>query len=112
MDRYKDVIYFSGFDIYPSEVEQELHQMEEISEVSVVGVQHERRGELPCAFVVKKPESTLTPNQVLQFAHDRMDSNKLADVVLIDQLPRNALGKIEKMKLKEMYQPLSNSSPS
>lgn len=112
VDRYKDVIYFSGFDIYPSEVEQELHQMEEISEVSVVGVQHERRGELPCAFVVKKPESTLTPNQVLQFAHDRMDSNKLADVVLIDQLPRNALGKIEKMKLKEMYQPLSNSSPS
>ena len=55
VDRYKDVIYFSGLDaIYPSQVEKVLQQMDEISEVSVVGVQHERWGELPCAFVVRK----------------------------------------------------------
>lgn len=110
VDRYKDVIYFSGLDaIYPSQVEKVLQQMDEISEVSVVGVQHERWGELPCAFVVRKPETDLTREQVLQFAHDRMEKQKLADVILVDQLPKNATGKVDKGKLKEMYQPSSSS---
>ncbi|GGA48424.1 acyl--CoA ligase [Kroppenstedtia guangzhouensis] len=109
VDRYKDVIYFSGLDaIYPSQVEKVLQQMDEISEVSVVGVQNERWGELPCAFIVPKAGTDLTRDQVLQFARERMEKHKLAEVILIDQLPKNATGKVDKGKLKEMYRSLAS----
>lgn len=109
IDRYKDVIFFSGLDaIYPSEVEKVLEKMDEIVDVSVVGVRHDRWGELSCAFVVRKSER-VTREQILQFAHTRMEKHKLADVLFVDELPRNPLGKVEKPKLRELYHPQSST---
>ncbi len=85
VDRYKDVIYVSGLDaIYPSPVEAELRKLDGVADVALIGVQHEYYGEIPCAFIVRKPKEDLTKEQVLAFAHSRMEKHKVMAVHFVD----------------------------
>ncbi|MGA8941575.1 MAG: AMP-binding protein [Thermoactinomyces sp.] len=105
VDRYKDVIYISGFDaIYPSPVEAELRKLDGVSDVALIGVQHQHYGEISCAFIVRKPEAGLTHEQVLKFVHSRMEKHKVMAVHFVEQIPRNDLGKVDKAALKKIYQ--------
>lgn len=105
VDRYKDVIYISGFDaIYPSLVEAELRKLDGVADVALIGIQHKYYGEMPCAFIVRKPEANLTKEDVLTFAHSRMEKHKVMAVHFVEKIPRNDLGKVDKKVLNKIYQ--------
>lgn len=104
MDRKKDMIISGGFNIYPSDLEAVLSQHTEISEVAVAGVASERWGETPIAFVVLKSASTLSANDVLVWANERLGkTQRLTAVEVMDALPRSPIGKILKRELRDAY---------
>jgi acyl-CoA synthetase (AMP-forming)/AMP-acid ligase II len=106
VDRYKDVIYFGGTGaIFPSKVEGAIKQLEEVADVAVVGLHHEQWGEVPCAFVVAKPESGLTREKVFAHVYSQLPKHNLVDLIFVDQLPRNAMGKVDKPLLRKNYKP-------
>lgn len=102
--RRGDLIISGGFNIYPKEIEQVLEEHPAVAEAAVVGTADERRGEVPTAFVVLRAGPTgLTPGLEAELeAHCRahIASFKVPRAfVAVDQLPRNALGKIQKALL-------------
>ncbi|WP_044640841.1 class I adenylate-forming enzyme family protein [Risungbinella massiliensis] len=114
IDRYKDVIFFSGFGgVYPSEIEKILLEIPGIVEASVVGAYHPRWGEFPCAFVYLEEQVNLTKEDILAQVHSQVDRYKLAEVIILShQLPRNATGKLDKNRMKEIYQEMVMESSS
>lgn len=111
IDRYTDVIYFSGFGrgVYPSIVEKTIRQIPGVIDVSVIGIEHEEFGELPCGFVQIADNATLTKQDVLEYVHGQMDWQNLVEVIIVSEdLPRDKKGKIEKEKLKEIYYKKTN----
>jgi acyl-CoA synthetase (AMP-forming)/AMP-acid ligase II len=106
VDRFKDVIYFGGTGaIFPSKVEGVIRQLKEVEDVAVVGLQHETWGEVPCAFVVTKPGSNLSREQIFSHVYAQLPKHNLVDVIFLDELPRNALGKVDKPLLRKRYTP-------
>ena len=102
-DRKKEVIISGGENIYPAEVEAALVGWPGIAEAAVVPRAHPKWGEVPVAVVVRRPGADLTADGVLQAFEGRLARYKQPrDVVFVDALPRNAMGKIQKFKLREM----------
>jgi acyl-CoA synthetase (AMP-forming)/AMP-acid ligase II len=102
-DRLKDMYVVGGFNAYPAEVEQILARYEGIAECAVVGVADERLGEVGCAFVVQQPGADVDPDAVIAWARERMANFKVPRTVLVvDELPRNASGKVLKFELREL----------
>lgn len=103
VDRKKDLIIRGGFNIYPRDLEELIIKHEAVSEVAVVGVPSERMGEEVVACVVKKPNSTITELELIEYCQQHLAKYKTPkQIIFIDQLPRNGVGKILKIKLKEM----------
>jgi long-chain acyl-CoA synthetase len=101
VDRKKDMILVSGFNVYPNEVENVLSQHSGILEVSVVGVADPNSGETPVAFVVKK-DSTLTEADVVGFARKTLASYKVPKrVVFVGDLPKTPVGKVLRRQLRD-----------
>ena len=102
MDRKKDMIISGGFNVYPSDLETVMRGHPEVLEAAVVGVPSERWGETPVAFVVLKPGSQTSADQVREWVNARVNKiQRLAAVELIGQLPRSAIGKVLKRELRE-----------
>ncbi len=102
--RRSDLIISGGFNIYPREVEDFLSEQDGIAEVAVVGVADQRRGEVPIAFVV--PASTWDRREVENACRQHLASFKVPrDFILVDRLPRTALGKVQKHELVRAYRP-------
>jgi acyl-CoA synthetase (AMP-forming)/AMP-acid ligase II len=102
VDRRKDMIISGGFNIYPSDLEAVLRGHPEVREAAVVGVPSERWGETPVAFVV--PARGLDAAAVRDWANARLGKmQRLHAVVLVEELPRNAIGKVLKRELREAY---------
>lgn len=102
VDRLKDLIISGGENIYSAELEMTLAQHPAIAEVAVVGVPNEKWGEVPRAFIVKAPEAALSEEEVIIFCKEKLASYKaVKEVIFVDHLPRNAVGKILKSTLKE-----------
>jgi fatty-acyl-CoA synthase len=102
VDRFKDMYISGGENVYPAEVEQVLYQLPEVAEAAVIGVADEKWGEAGMAVVVLKADMTLSAEQV--FAHCGGNLAKFKTprhVVFIEQLPRNAAGKVLKRVLRE-----------
>lgn len=100
-DRLKDMYICGGFNVYPAEVEQTLARLDGVVESAVVGVPDERLGEVGKAFVVRRPGSTLTPDDIVAFAKERLANFKVPrEVELVDALPRNLAGKVLKNELR------------
>lgn len=103
-DRIKDLIISAGENIYPAEIERVLLEHPDVSDVAVVGAPDDRWGEVPIAYVVKRPDSGLTKSGVMAFARKRIAGFKLPrSVEFIEKLPRNASGKILKRVLREPH---------
>ncbi|MBY0223158.1 class I adenylate-forming enzyme family protein [Sporosarcina aquimarina] len=103
VDRLKDLIISGGENIYSSELEQTLAQHPAVADVAVVGVVNEQWGEVPKAFIVKAKDVEVSVEDIIEFSKEKLASYKaVKEVVFVDQLPRNAVGKILKQRLKEM----------
>jgi fatty-acyl-CoA synthase len=102
VDRKKDMIITGGENVYPVEVEQVLHRHPAITDVAVIGVGDERWGETVLAVVVA--DGPLEPDEVIAFARERIAHFKAPRrVEVVDELPRNATGKLLKRVLRERY---------
>ncbi len=101
--RSKDLIITGGYNVYPKEVEIEIDALESVLESAVVGIPDADFGEAVTAFVVLKPEKSLTQQEVLLSLRARLASYKLPkSIVFLDHLPRNAMGKVQKNLLRDM----------
>jgi malonyl-CoA/methylmalonyl-CoA synthetase len=105
--RAKDLIISGGFNVYPKEVEVEIDALPGVVESAVVGVPHPDFGEGVTAVVVKQAEAALSEDSILAALAERLAKFKLPKRVLFaDQLPRNAMGKVQKNLLRSTYRDL------
>jgi malonyl-CoA/methylmalonyl-CoA synthetase len=99
--RLKELIISGGFNVYPIEVETELLRLPGIRAAAVVGEPHPARGEVPVAFV--EVDSEFDEERALASLRERLASFKVPKALYrIDSLPRNAMGKVEKPRLREL----------
>ncbi len=99
--RVHDMVISGGVNIYPAEIEEHLHSHPEVVEAAVIGVPDEEWGERLKAFVVRRPGSQLSSEDVVQFCRDKLaDYKRPREVVFVDALPRNPTGKVLKRELR------------
>ncbi|MBA4495783.1 class I adenylate-forming enzyme family protein [Paenactinomyces guangxiensis] len=101
VDRYKDMIICGGTNIYPAQVEPVILELDEVQEVALIGVPDEIWGELARAYVVKTPGASLTEEDILNHCHQKLANYKVAEVVFVEALPKNSMGKVLKRVLRE-----------
>ena len=102
-DRLKDMYICGGFNVYPAEVEQVLARLGGVADAAVIGVPDERLGEVGRAFVVRRTGASVTEEDVIAYCKKHLANFKTPrSVVFLDQLPRNAGGKVVKPTLREM----------
>jgi acyl-CoA synthetase (AMP-forming)/AMP-acid ligase II len=105
MDRKKDMIISGGFNIYPSDLEAELAQHAAVLECAVVGVPSDRWGETPVAFVALKPGATAGADELKAWLNGKVGkTQRLADLQILEALPRSHIGKVLKRELRDAYQ--------
>ncbi len=99
--RIKDMFIVGGFNAYPAEIENALLRHPDIAQAAVIGIPDERLGEVGMAFVVAREGAEVTPEAVIAWSRDQMANYKVPRVVeLLDELPLNATGKVEKNVLR------------
>jgi len=102
--RAKDLVISGGFNVYPKEVESEIDSIEGVLESAVIGVPHADFGEGVTAVVVPRPGVILTEAAILSALSGRLAKFKAPKrVFVVDSLPRNAMGKVQKATLRETY---------
>jgi acyl-CoA synthetase (AMP-forming)/AMP-acid ligase II len=100
-DRIKDMYIVGGFNVHPAEVENGILGHPAIAQVAVVGAPDERLGEVGCAFVVLRRGASLTAAELIAFCRERMANFKVPrHVEIVDVLPLNRTGKVEKVELR------------
>lgn len=103
VDRKKDIIISGGENIASIEVESIYHEHPAVKEVAIVAVPHEKWGESPHACIVLREEMDATESELIAFARDRISHFKCPKgVTFLEELPKNASGKILKVKLREL----------
>ena len=108
--RSKDLIISGGLNVYPAEIEDALNNLPGVAESAVVGVPHPDFGEVGFAFVLSKPGVQLEPEQLLAALKSQLANFKLPKhCQVLNELPRNAMGKVQKNVLREMAQSLGGS---
>ncbi|MFI8739179.1 long-chain-fatty-acid--CoA ligase FadD1 [Stutzerimonas zhaodongensis] len=102
VDRKKDMILVSGFNVYPNELEDVLATLPGVLQCAAIGVPDERAGEAIKLFVVVKPGESLTKEQVMQHMHDNVTGYKRPKTVEFrDSLPTTNVGKILRRELRD-----------
>jgi acyl-CoA synthetase (AMP-forming)/AMP-acid ligase II len=102
-DRKKDMFIVGGFNAYPAEIENLMSPHPAIAQVAVIGVPHERQGEVGVAFVVPRVGQVVDPDELVSWCRTRMANYKVPSrVVVVDQLPVNASGKVLKNDLRRL----------
>jgi long-chain acyl-CoA synthetase len=102
VDRAKDLIIVSGFNVYPAEVEEVLATHPEVAEVGVLGVPHPHTGEAVKAFVVLTPGSDVDEETLIEYSLDRLARYKCpSKIMFVDELPRNPTGKLVRRRLDD-----------
>lgn len=101
VDRKKDMILVSGFNVYPNEIEDVLADHPKILESAAVGVPHESSGEVVKVFIVAKDKS-LTEREIIDFARENLTGYKVPKLVEFrDELPKSNVGKILRRELRD-----------
>ena len=102
VDRKKDMIIVSGFNVYPNEVEAVATACPGVMECACIGVPDDKTGEAVKLFVVKAPNATLTNEDLVTHCRKEMTAYKMPKIVqFIDALPKSAVGKILRRELRE-----------
>jgi long-chain acyl-CoA synthetase len=101
VDRKKDLIIVSGFNVFPKEVEDAIERHPTVAEAAVVGIPDERTGEAVQAWVVAKEGESITAEGLLEFLGDQLARFKWPkDIQVVDELPHHVTGKIFRRALR------------
>ncbi len=101
--RSKDLIIRNTSNITPGEVEQALYKNPEVKEAAVIGVEDEKEGHVPVAFVVKKEGSSISEEELKEFTATQIAEYKVpARIYFIDDMPLTSSGKIDHKKLHDL----------
>jgi malonyl-CoA/methylmalonyl-CoA synthetase len=104
LGRGKDLVITGGFNVYPKEVEDEIDAVPGVFESAVIGLPHKDFGEAVTAVVVRSKAADLDDAAVMAALDGRLAKFKLPKrVVFVDDLPRNAMGKVQKNVLRERF---------
>jgi long-chain acyl-CoA synthetase len=102
VDRVRELILVSGFNVYPREVEDAIAGHPSVAEVAVIGIPHPYTGETVKAFVVPVEGSSPTADDVIEYAARRLARFKCPTAVeIVAELPHSAIGKVAKGRLRE-----------
>ena len=102
VDRKKDMIISSGFNVYPNEIEDYVSKHPDVLECGVIGVEDSNRGEMIHLYIVKNSDS-LTENEIKIFCKKELTVYKIPKkVIFIKEMPKNNVGKILRRKLREL----------
>lgn len=101
--RLKELIKVQGYQVAPAELEDIIQGHEKIADAAVIGVPHERYGEIPKAFIVPKTNMIIDEQEVKDYVAKRVSKYKqLGHVVVIDKIPKSAAGKILRRELQKL----------
>ena len=101
VDRIKDLIICSGYNVYPRRIEEAIYQHPAVEEVSVIGIDDEHRGEAPKAFVKLKENMTATTSEIFAHLEPKLSRIEMpAEIELRDELPKTLIGKPSRKDLK------------
>ncbi|XP_034941448.1 4-coumarate--CoA ligase 1-like [Chelonus insularis] len=101
--RLKELIKVQGYQVAPAELEDVILGHEKVADVAVIGVPHERYGEIPKAFIVPKPNMRIDEQELKEFVAKRVAKYKnLGNVAIIDKIPKSPAGKILRRILQQM----------
>ena len=102
--RAKDLIISGGYNIYPKEIELAIDALDGVAESAVIGVAHPDFGEGVVAVVTQQPGARLDPTEITRaLAKELAAFKRPKRVVVVDELPRNAMGKVQKAELRTLY---------
>ncbi|MEA3222221.1 MAG: long-chain fatty acid--CoA ligase [Thermodesulfobacteriota bacterium] len=102
VDRKKDMIIASGFNVYPREIDEVLYKHPKIKEACTIGVPHEYRGETVKIFIVLKEGETATSEEIIEYCRENMAKYKVPKIVEFrDDLPKSAIGKVLRKELRK-----------
>jgi malonyl-CoA/methylmalonyl-CoA synthetase len=104
LGRGKDLVISGGFNVYPKEIESEIDAMPGVVESAVIGVPHADFGEGVTAVVVRQPGAKIDEATILHGLEGRLAKFKMPKrVFIVDDLPRNTMGKVQKNVLRDTY---------
>lgn len=102
LERKKDMILVSGFNVYPNEIEDVLMGMPGIREAAVIAVSDESSGEVPKAFIVKE-DPNITPEEITKFCRTKLTGYKIPKhIQFCDDLPKTNVGKVLRRALRDL----------
>jgi long-chain acyl-CoA synthetase len=102
VDRMKDMVNVSGFNVYPNEVEDCIARLGAVQEVGVIGVPDDKSGEAVCAYIVKR--AALTTDEVRRYCKEHLAAYKVPKhVVFCDEIPKTPVGKVLRKDLRARY---------
>jgi fatty-acyl-CoA synthase len=112
VDRWKDMYVSGGENVYPAEVENALYRHPAVAEAAVIGVPDPRWGEVGCAFVVRRDGATVAEAELLSHCAAALARYKVPrSVMIVETLPRNAVGKVHKPTLRRQYGSTAPTDP-
>ena len=102
VDRIKDLIICSGYNVYPRNIEEAISTHPAVEEVTVIGIKDAYRGEAPKAFIKLKSGKTAVKDDILKHLEQKLSRIEMpAEVEFRDVLPKTLIGKLSKKDLKE-----------
>jgi long-chain acyl-CoA synthetase len=113
VDRIKDLIICSGFNVYPRIIEEALMHHQAVEETNVIGVPDEYRGEAPVAYVKLKAGQSVTDAELKEFLGEALNRIEMPrEIIFKDELPKTLIGKLSKKELREDYKTRRKSNES
>jgi len=105
--RSKDLIISGGYNVYPAEIESAINELPGVAESALIGVPHPDFGEVGVALVVARKGSVPEPDAILSRLRGQLANFKIPKrCFVVDELPRNTMGKVQKAALREQYKAL------
>lgn len=110
VDRIKDLIICSGFNVYPRVIEDAIYKHPAVDETNVIGVKDDYRGEAPVAYVKLHQGQSVSASELLDFLKGHLSKLEMPrEIVFRDELPKTMIGKLSKKELREDYEKTSRN---
>ena len=102
VDRKKDMILVSGFNVYPNEIEAVVQACPGVAENACIGMEHEKTGEAPHVFVVKAADANVSEEDIIAHCRKELAAYKMPQrITFLDELPKSNVGKILRRELRQ-----------